>query len=273
MPFLAERRMVVLNDPLGGMKSPAIRDKFKSILEKIPVTTALILMIFQPLVDERDKRKGVQHWLQKWAADQGNRVYFREFMLPRGPQMARWIQNKAKELGGEFSPQAAGLLASYVNDDPRLATQEIEKLLAYANFNRPVDPDDVENLTPFNGESNVFEMVDALGHRNGQQALKLLHNLMEENDPLRLYGMIIRQFRLLLLTRELLDAGQREAEIARELKTHPFVVGKLMGQVGNFSIKELDDIYHKLLGVDESIKTSQIEADVALDILVTALTN
>lgn len=272
MPFLAERRMVVLSDPLGGMKSPTVRDKFKSILGEIPPTTALVLMIFHPLVDERDKRKGVQHWLQHWAADQGGRVYLREFLLPRGPQMTRWIQNKAKELGGEFSPQAAGLLASYVDDDPRLAVQEIEKLLAYANYRRPVDPDDVENLTPFSGESSVFDMVDALGHRNGQQALKLLHNLLEQDDPLRLFGMIIRQFRLLLLTRELLDAGQREAEIAKTLKTHPFVVGKLMGQVRNFTLETLDDIYHKLLEVDVSIKTGQIEADVALDTLITALT-
>lgn len=272
MPFLSERRLVILTDPLGGMKSPTMRDQLKTILEEIPATTALVMVISRPLVDERGKRKGVQHWLQKWAADQGGHVYFREFLLPRGPQMARWIQNKAKELGGEFNPQAAGLLASYVNDDPRLATQEIEKLLAYSNYNRPVNPDDVENLTPFAGESNVFDMVDALGHKNGQKALRLLHNLLEDDDPLRLYGMIIRQFRLLLLTREMLDRGHPGAEIAKVLKTHPFVVGKLMGQVHNFSIETLEAIYHKLLEVDESIKTGQIEAEVALDTLVTALT-
>jgi DNA polymerase-3 subunit delta len=187
--------------------------------------------------------------------------------------MARWIQKKAAELGGVFSYQAAGLLADYVLDDPRLATQEIGKLLAYVNYDRPVDPYDVERLTPYAGEGDVFKMVDALGNRNGQLALRMLHQLLEGDEPLRLFGMIVRQFRLLLLTRELLDAGYREAEIARQLKTYPFVARKLIGQARNFSLEGLEDIYHKLLDVDEAIKTGKMEGDVALDTLITSLTS
>ena len=36
MPFLADRRLVVLKDPLGALKSSKSRDKFKSILENTP---------------------------------------------------------------------------------------------------------------------------------------------------------------------------------------------------------------------------------------------
>jgi len=272
MPFLAERRLVVLSDPLGNMKSPKVRDKFTAALEQIPETTALVLTIQRPLVSERDKRKGGLHWLQKWGAGQAGRVYIREFLLLKGPQMARWIQNKARELGGEFSFEAAGLLADYVLADPRLAAQEIEKLLAYANYNRSVDGDDVERLTPYAGEGNVFAMVDALGNRNGRLALQMLHRLLEEEEPLRLFGMIVRQFRLLLLTRELVDTGYREAEIARQLKTYPFVARKLTGQVRNFSLEALEAIYRKLLDVDKAIKTGQMDGDVALDTLIAALT-
>ena len=273
MPFLTDRRLVVLTDPLGSMKSPKVREQFKTTLEQIPPTTALVIVISRPLVDERAKRKGTQHWLQKWGAEQAGRVYVREFSLPKGQQMARWIQNKARELGGEFSYEAAGLLADYVLDDPRMAAQEIEKLLAYANFIRPVDIDDVERLTPYAAEGDVFAMVDALGNRNGRLALQMLHRLLAEDDPLRLFGMIVRQFRLLLLTRELVDAGNREAEVAKQLKTYPFVARKLSGQVRNFSLESLEAIYRKLLEVDEAIKTGQMEGDVALDTLIVALTN
>ncbi|MBU1661001.1 MAG: DNA polymerase III subunit delta [Chloroflexi bacterium] len=272
MPFLTERRLVVLTDPLGGMKSQPIRKKFRSILEQIPATTALALVIHRPLVNARDKKQGTQHWLQKWAAKQGGRVYMREFLLPQGPQMARWIQGQAKDMGGEFSFEAAGLLANFVSNDPRWAAQEVEKLLAYANYSRPVEPDDVENLTTYAGEGDVFAMVDALGNRDGQQALRMLHRLLDNDEPLRLYGMIVRQFRLLLLTRELLDSGFREAEIARKLKTYPFVARKLIGQTRNFSIEALEDIYHKLLDLDEAMKTGQIEGETALDTLMAALT-
>jgi len=152
-----------------------------------------------------------------------------------------------------------------------LAIQEIEKLLAYVNYQRPVELDDIEYLVAYAGETSVFEMVDAIGARNGREAQHLLHRLLEEDEPLRLYGMIIRQFRLLLLTRELLDAGYRESEIASALKTPGFVVRKLIGQVRTFSLLQLEAIYHKLLEIDEAIKTGQTDGDVALDTLIAAL--
>ena len=71
----------------------------------------------------------------------------------------------------------------------------------------------------------------------------------------------------------MLDAGARDTEIASALKTPPFVVRKLMGQVRNFNLPQLKEIYHKLLDIDEAIKTGQTDGDVALDMLVTALTS
>ncbi len=272
IPFLADRRLVVLANPLGRLSSASLREKFIAVLEKIPATTALVLAIHHPLVSEQEKRDNIRHWLQKWAANQGGRVLFREFTIPRGHQMAIWIQNKAVEFGGEFSYQAAGLLSGLVQDDPRLATQEIQKLLAFVNYNRPVEVGDVERLTPYSGEANVFEMVDALGNRNGQHALKMLHRLLEQDEPIRLFAMIVRQFRLLLLTKELLNAGYREAEISRQLKTHSFVVRKLINQTRHFSMEALEGIFRRLLDVDRAIKTGQTEWDVALDTLITTLT-
>lgn len=271
MPFLTDRRLVILSNFLGRMNNASMREKFLTFLEQVPQTTALILVINHPLVSEKDKRRGIRHWLQKWAGEQKTPVYEREYRQLHGEEMAVWIQNKASELGGAFSRQAAHVLAEYVQEDPRTASQEIEKLLAYVNYNRPVDPDDVQLLTPIAYEGDVFKMVDAIGMKNGPLALRMLHQLFEEDDPLRLFGMIVRQFRLLLLTRELLDSGNNEGEITRQLKTYPFVVRKLLGQVRKFTIENLEEIYVELLGVDEAIKTGKIPAELALDTLITSL--
>jgi len=84
--------------------------------------------------------------------------------------------------------------------------------------------------------------------------------------------MIIRQFRLLLQTRELIDSGYREADIAKQLGAHPFVVGKLMGQVRNFDQAQLEMIYHVLLDLDLAMKTGLTDPEVGLDVLVASLT-
>jgi len=273
MPFLSERRLVILTNPLGSMKSPKVREQFLSGLEKIPKTTALILQINRPLVSNYEKRKGSKHWLQKWAEQRGGRVFEKEYLLPQGQEMVYFIHRKAKEMGGEISDRAAYQLAEYVNDNPRLAALEIEKLLVYVNYQRAVEIGDVEKLTPNHGEANVFQMVDALSNRDSKLAQKLLHRLLEDDDPLRLFGMIVRQFRLLLLTKELINNGFGEAEIAKRLKIFPFVSRKLINQVRNFSMDDLINIYHQLLETDLSIKTGKIEGDTAINILVTSLTN
>jgi DNA polymerase-3 subunit delta len=272
MPFLADRRLVVIHDPLSHFKSASLRDRFKKFLETIPETTALVIAVTHPLVNYKDKKRGKKHWLQKWAQGQKGRVYEKELVLPRGSGMNAWIQNQTRSAGGEITPQAAALLASLVGEEPRVAMQEIEKLLAYVNYNRPIEPDDVQHLVTGRIEGDVFAMVDALGHRNGQKALEMLHRLLEQDDPLRLFGMIVRQFRLLLMARELLDSGYRANDLAGEMSIHPFVAKKLVPQTHNFSLESLERIYRQLLDIDEAIKTGKIESEVALTTLTTALT-
>jgi DNA polymerase III delta subunit len=41
-------------------------------------------------------------------------------------------------------------------------------------------------------------MVDAIGSGGTQEALRMLHSLLDEQDSARMFGMIIRQFSLLL---------------------------------------------------------------------------
>jgi DNA polymerase-3 subunit delta len=273
MPFLSKRRLVVLTNPLASLNSPSARQIFLGQLEAIPRTTALVLIEHRMLTENKDRREGKIHWLEKWALAAGERVYLKAFPLPKGVMMSRWIQDQARRVGGKFTPQAADLLASLVGGNPRLADQEIHKLLAYINYQRPVDIDDVENLTPDAGQGDIFALVDSLGERNGRKAMRMLHRLLEEKEPSYIFGMVVRQFRLLLQTRELLDTGRRKEDIAGELKVPFFVADKLISQARHFSLSDLEMTYHHLLDLDEAVKTSQMPSDLALDNLVATLTS
>jgi DNA polymerase-3 subunit delta len=273
MPFLAPRRLVIVTSPLALAKarSEPAKQKFLDVLGRVPDSTMLVLIETDPLTDERDRKKGKVHWLEAWAHAAGGRVALKPFALPRGPAMAQWIIARAKTFGGQFTPPAAARLADQIGDDPRLADQEIQKLLAYANYTRPVEPDDVEHLTPSARQGDVFAMVDALGNRQGKRAQEMLHLLLADQDAITLFGMIIRQFRLLLLAREVMDAGGREAEAARAMGVHPFVAEKAFAQARLFTLPTLEAIYHRLLDLDEAMKTSQMEDVLALDMLVAGM--
>jgi DNA polymerase-3 subunit delta len=272
MPFLAERRLTVLNHPLVYMQIESNRKKILKFLEDLPKESAVVLAEYRPLLSPRDRRQGKTHWLEEWGNAMGAKVYIREFSLARGTQLTGWILNRAKQAGGEFEPKAAVLLASLVGEDGRLADQEITKLLTYVNFERPVVEADVMELTAVLPEGDIFEFVDALGNRDRKKAIRVFHRLLADQDQLRIFNMVVRQFRLLLLSREILDQYGGETEITKRLKIHPYVSRKIVSQARHFSQAQLGRIYHRLLDIDSGLKTGKMTVDLSVDLLIADIT-
>jgi len=266
MPFLAKRRLVLLANPSAKYNNPSTRKKFLEFIEKAPETTRLVM--YEP-VEPRDMEK---HWLIKWAEKNDKLIQTRAFMLPRLKDMTGWIVNETKGQGGQIEPRAAEMLKDMVGVDTRQAGMEIAKLLAYVNWARQIRVEDVEAVCIVSSQQSVFDFVDALSNGNGKSAQHLLHRLLETEDPFTLWGMVVRQFRLLIQAREILDGRGSKDDVARALGVHPFVAEKTTGQAARFSIESLEAIYHRLLKIDEGVKTSQLTLELAMDTLVVELT-
>ena len=266
MPFLAKRRLVLLQNPSAKYNNPNIRKKFFEFLEKTPDTARLVMF------ESVEPKEAERHWLVKWAEKNNKLIQARAFMLPRLKDMPGWMINETKNQGGKLDPRAAEMLKDMVGVDTRQAGMEIAKLLAYVNWARPVTAQDVEAVCIVTSQQSVFDFVDALANGNGKSAQHLLHRLLESDDEFALWGMVVRQFRLLIQAREILDARGNQNDVARALGVHPFVAEKTTQQAARFSIESLEYIYRKLLTIDEGVKTSQITLDLAMDTLVVELT-
>ena len=266
MPFLAKRRLVLLANPSAKYNNPSVRKKFLEFVDKAPDTTRLVIY---ESVEPRDVEK---HWLVKWAEKNNKLIQTKAFMLPRLKDMTGWIINETKNQGGQIEPRAAEMLKDMVGVDTRQAGMEIGKLLAYVNWARPITSQDVEAVCIVTSQQSVFDFVDALSNGNGKTAQHLLHRLLEAEDPFSLWGMVVRQFRLLIQAREILDGRGNQNDVARVLGVHPFVAEKTTQQATQFSIESLESIYRKLLRIDEGVKTSKVTLDLAMDTLVVELT-
>lgn len=265
MPFLAPKRLVILSNPSAKYNNPSARKKFEEFISKVPDSARLVL---HELIEPKETEK---HWLIKWAGKNTNTIKTQAFLLPKQRDMTGWIVNEVKNQEGKIEPAAAAKLAEMVGVDTRQAGMEIAKLLAYVNWARPVQGSDVEAVCIVTSQQSVFDFVDALSQGNGKTAQKLLHRLLENEDAFSLWGMVVRQFRLLVQAREILDGRGNKDDVARALGVHPFVAEKTTGQANRFSMESLESIYHRLLGIDERVKTSQITLDLALDTLIVEL--
>ena len=138
MPFLAKRRLVVLQNLSSKYNNPSSRKKFLAFIEKTPDTTRLVMF------ESVEPKEADKHWLVKWAEKNSKLIQTRAFMLPRLKDMPGWIINETKNQGGKMEPRAAEMLKDMVGVDTRQAGMEIAKLLAYVNWVRPVTAQDVE---------------------------------------------------------------------------------------------------------------------------------
>jgi DNA polymerase-3 subunit delta len=260
MPFLASKRLVILANPSAKYSKPNDRKKFEEFISAAPETVRLVMY------ERVEPKEAERHWLVKWAAKGGAKA--QGFMLPRQKEMPGWIINEAKNQSGVLEPSAAAKLAEMVGTDTRQAGMEIAKLLAYVNWERPVKLADVEMVSIVTAEPDIFMMVDALADGKVGAAQKLLHRLLENEDAFSLWGMVIRQFRLLLQAREVIDARGMVPDVQEALGVHPFVAEKVYGQAKRFNLSTLENIYHRLLLMDEAAKNGQVTLDLALDMFV-----
>jgi DNA polymerase-3 subunit delta len=266
MPFLAKRRLVLLANPSAKYNKAPARKTFFEYIEKAPDTTRLVMY------ESVEPKEAAKHWILKWAEKNDKLIQTKAFMLPKLRDMNGWIVNETKKQEGQIEPRAAEMLKDMVGVDTRQAGMEIAKLLAYVNWARPVNTSDVEAVCIVTSQQSVFDFVDALSNGNGKSAQHLLHRLLESEDPFSLWGMVIRQFRLLIQAREILDGRGNKDDVARALGVHPFVAEKTTQQAGRFSVEFLEHVYRKLLTIDEGVKTGQVTLDLALDTLVVELT-
>lgn len=303
LPFLAEKRLVIVHGLISRVsrrqkpqEGKAERgaggselDRLIEALPNLPAFARLALFETEPLNENSKLLKAAR------ALDNG---FIRRYDAPGS--LRDWLANKAREYDAEISPRAARAISDLLSYDKhsqdarsrnatrrragmqarslalRAAENELHKLVCYVDGEREISEADVAALTPYVPEANVFEMVDALANGDGGRALELINQSLHDapKDPgFGLFMMIVRQFRLLSMTRDHLDqgGGAHGEAIAKAVGVHPFVAGKLPAQARRFSGAQLDAIVMRLQRYDQDMKTGRIEPRLALDLLATSL--
>jgi DNA polymerase-3 subunit delta len=262
IPFLADKRLVIVHNLMA--QKPQFLEELIDYLPHLPETTRLFFV--------ESKLMPEKHPLVK-LANSDDDGYVKAFKRPKGGSLENWIRKRVRDDSGQIAPRAVHLLAINVGNDLALLDNEIEKLLLYKR-SEIIEAEDVWLLCPHVAEASIFDLVDALGNRNGRIAARLLHQKLREGaDPFRLFAMFVRQFRLLIQVKELQEEGSQLHEIVETIKIHNFVAGKLSQQSKNFSLSQLEQIYAHLLEIDVGVKTGKIDMTTALDLFVAGITN
>jgi len=268
LPFLAEKRMIVVENILLG--SDELFDELKNRIdnEKVPESNVVIFWQGAKVVTKgKQKKNSLAEELEQILL---KGKYAQEFCKLSEDKLLVWINQEIKKAGGRISRLAAVFLSRNINGDMWALSGLLEQLSLYAG-NKEVELSDVQLFLGEKADDNVFNLVEAIVSGNHKQAFKLLadqENLGE--DKFKIFGLIVWQFRLLLQLRSLFECEDdlTSDRAATKLKIHPFVAKKNWPIIKKYSLAKLKEIYNQLLEIDIKTKTGQGDQSMLLDLFV-----
>ncbi|HPN96178.1 MAG TPA: DNA polymerase III subunit delta [Candidatus Moranbacteria bacterium] len=259
--LLAPKRLVIVENIIsnGAAENQKELLEFLKRNKESVIANSDLVLVFRE--ENAPKKSNV---LFKFLAENSKK---QEFEKLNGLKLEQWIVKRIKEKNknGSISKGALSLLLAFAGNDIYVLDGELEKLVNFSS-GRMIGEKDVEMLVKANISSNIFLTIDALGNKNKKEALSLLYRHMEQGeDPFYIFSMFLYQFRNLLKVADLKERNMNEYEIGKITKLHPFVIKKSFGQLRNFSLVDLTNIYKKLGDLDTEIKTGKIDIKLALD--------
>jgi DNA polymerase-3 subunit delta len=277
VPFLAEHRLVLVIDllqqprqqrgrtarrgPPEGRAGSTI-DRLVDYLPRMPETTQLLLLEGEAI--NRDALAQLQPLGE-----------VRHFPLKDERQLQEWIAARARRGALKLEPGAVQSLARSVHGaDLWALSNEIDKLALWAG-EQTVSGADVRRLVAAAQESNIFAMVDAIIAGRLGSALAQLSLLQRDGAPAPyLLTMIARQYRQLIVVEDLTSAGESTATIAREAGIRSEnVVQRLAQQARRLGADRLRSAFERILQADIAIKRGEMAEGLAVELLVTDLSN
>ena len=265
LPFLGEKRMVIIRDLVSSIKKVEM-GVWVDGLSSIPDST--VVVFWETIAPKMLEKKPLFTALR-------NVMEVHDYAYPQlqGTQLSSWIMSQVRTHKGEIEADAVRALIERVGADLWQMDHEINKLVAFASGQK-ITRVMVDELVHANFEGKIFDMIDAISQKRPERALKLLREerWSGANDHL-LLTMLGRQVRILLGARALLDVDSQvsKQEVADALKIHPFVAQKALAQARGFSLSALKNVHEHLFRFDKEIKSSQIDADLAVDLTTVKL--
>ena len=255
--LFGDKKMIIVNNAyiFTGSKTKLEHDLdlFLSYISNPNPDTILVFTVYEEKLDERKK-------IVKLLKD--NTFEF---------SMSKDISSFVKSLLSDYKMDKSVIdkFVDYVGSDYFIIENEIEKLKIYKGDDKLITLSDVYLLCSENVDVDLNEFTNSIVLKNIDKSLKIYKNMVNIGiEPIQIIIRLANQFRIIYQSKCLSNKGCSEKEIASILKIHQFRVHKALEASYKFSSNVLLDLISKLALLDEKIKTSSIDKNMALELFI-----
>lgn len=246
------------------IKNPFLRPGFILSLIKdydIARQKEIILLLYQAAAEKELKEKSNKlfNYLVKNSE-------VKEFKPLTSKNASRFVLSYLKKYRLNIKKEALDKLIQETDLDSWKIKNEIDKLAGYAKINnkRTIDLKMLSDLTAFNNEENIFNLVDSIFSNKARALLLFEDYISKGEDPLYILSMIAYQLKNLIAVKDLINKGNQYNQILKKTKLHPFVLRKTFNMVRGFELENLKKKFSQLENIE---LTTKLGADIQNEIL------
>ncbi|MEG1427722.1 MAG: DNA polymerase III subunit delta [Oscillospiraceae bacterium] len=265
LPFMAERKCVMVSDLNIEQKSQSELNKLTELLESLSPSTVLIFSLPTVLVDFKKSTKW-RNFL-KAIEKAGTAVEFKP--LETG-ELVKFLLTEAEKQGSHLTKQLAVKIVEYAGNDLTNLSNEIKKLAAFAR-DREITGEDVEELVTKNLETTVFILAKSMISGNYARAYELLDILFYSGErAVPILSVLSASFVDMYRVRAALQSGKTCLAPAEyeNYKGREFRLRNAERDIRGVSTSRLRQFLQLLLETDLLLKSSRLSEKVVLEEMV-----
>lgn len=186
---------------------------------KQPIATTVLVFCYK--YKKIDKRKSVFKLIEKTG------VLYEAAKL-KDAQFAAWIAAYMQEKGLKIGPTALGLLSESLENNLRLAANELDKLVLNLPAGTEVNEDHIERYIGINKEYNVFVLNRALAYGEWSKVRKIVNYLKKHlnEQPLMLILPQMYKYFSKVMLYHALQGRLGGADLAARLGVPPYFLNE-----------------------------------------------
>jgi len=258
MPFLSDMRLVVVKDS-GLFDDGRSKDteKMAEYIANVPESSCIVFAEKKVKKNNKLYKAVVKHGLAE------------EYGKLTETEAAKIIAAILKREKIGCSSQLVYYIIHSVGCDMASLEKEVTKLISYKGAGTTVEQEDIDAVCTKTLEAKVFDMVKAIGMRNPSEALKIYRTLLIFNEaPIKIFALVIRQFKIMLQCKVLSGQGKNLNEIKEITGLNFYAVKECTQQCRNFTEETLKKAVYECLETDTNIKSGKIDGETAVELII-----
>lgn len=253
-PMMAQRQVVIVKEaqdirnlvPSGE----DAKSELLSYLENPQPTTVLVICHKYKKIDTRKKiGKAMKAAIEKHG------VFYTSEKI-KDWNLSGWISDHVQALGYHIDPRTSSILAEYLGNDLAKIDNELGKLFIDLEKGGSITPELIERNIGISKDYNVFELQNAILHRDVQKANRIIIHFSKnlKDHPIQMLLPTLHGFFYKIMLLQYLQKRNRSNEAARVLRVPPFFLKDYQMGARNFTEKKLRAIFRYLREADNKSK-------------------